>query len=308
MSKRNVLLAFMGLMVLALAPGLANAQSTCTLTVTPDPEELTGQVVGTPGSNSFELDVDFDGTADHTINTNENTQFEGIADLLGLADGDLVRVVVEDPDATDLLAEEVELLFDEDEDSGVTGRIACVDPTSGDASTIHMVFAPSNPDHDFAALTIQVNLQSGTKYKVNKGNINTSGFDFDASNLSVGQRVTAAGSAFTGGDVVEVDANKVILKLQEFEGMVVDGSVDTSQGTFQINITSASSDLLTEPLTIKTSQMTRFAGKIRNLSGLNTTDTYRIKGILLRDPNGSDASDVIFLAKKVKKVKIVAAP
>jgi len=304
MSKARMLFALVVLAFLALAPLNGRAQSTCTLTVTPDPSELTGTVV-TVGSSSFELDVDGDGTADHTINVDSNTQFEGVADLSGLEPGDLVRVSVEDPDATDLLAEEVELLFDEDEDGGVTGRIACVDPTSGEATAIHLVFAPSTPDHAFPALTIQVNLQGGTKYKVNKGNIDISGFTFDASNLSPGQRVTAAGAPFTGGDVVEVDANKVILKLQELEGTVEPGSVNTSTGTFQINITSASMDLVASPLTIETDNRTRFTGKVRNVGGLDDTGAtnYRIKGLLLRDPAGSDASAVIFIAKKVKKVK-----
>jgi len=83
--------------------------------------------------------------------------------------------------------------------------------------------------------------------------------------------------------------------------MLVDGSVNTSAGTFELTITSASDVLLTAPITIKVSLQTKFTGKLRDLSSLNTTDTYQIKGLLMRDPAGTESTDVVFLAKKVKK-------
>jgi len=261
--------------------------------------ELAGTVVSI-ASPEFDLDVNGDGTADYTIHTDGTTQFEDpLTGLSGLAAGDLVKVEVETQPDGMLHATEVELLFDESGDGGATGRIACVDSSTG-ATTVTMVFAPSTPDHDFPPVTLTVNLTGGTKFKVNRGNINTSGFDFDASNLSPGQRVTAAG-ATASGSAPEVDANKVILKLQEVNGMLVGGSVDTGAGTFELTITSASDVLLTAPITIKVSLQTKFTGKLRDLSSLNTTDTYQIKGLLMRDPAGTESTDVVFLAKKVKK-------
>ena len=261
--------------------------------------ELAGTVVSI-ASPEFDLDVNGDGTADYTIHTDGTTQFEDpLTGLSGLAAGDLVKVEVETQPDGMLHATEVELLFDESGDGGATGRIACVDSSTG-ATTVTMVFAPSTPDHDFPPVTLTVNLTGGTNFKVNRGNINTSGFDFDASNLSPGQRVTAAG-ATASGSAPEVDANKVILKLQEVNGMLVGGSVDTGAGTFELTITSASDVLLTAPITIKVSLQTKFTGKLRDLSSLNTTDTYQIKGLLMRDPAGTESTDVVFLAKKVKK-------
>ena len=140
-------------------------------------------------------------------------------------------------------------------------------------------------------------------------NLTPGGFAFDDYPLAVGQRVTAAGTPFTGGDVVELQASKVILKLQEFEGTVVEGSVDLTGGTFQINITSPSNALLTTPLTVKTSLMTRFGGRLRDLSGLNTTDTYRIRGLLMLDKATWDpTAQVTLLAKSVKRMRLLIPP
>lgn len=258
--------------------------------------ELAGTVVSV-GASDFVLDVN--GTQ-FTITVDASTQFEDIGALSELAAGDLVKAEVEtQPDGT-LLATEVELLFDESGDAGATGRIACVDTSSGPATSITLVFAPSNPDHDFPPLTLMVNLSGSTQFKVNKGNINTSGFTFDASNLSPGQRLTASGTTVSGS-APEVNAGKLILKLQQLDGRLVDGSVNTGANTFQINVTSASDVLLTVPVTVKVNMNTRFAGRLRGLSSLNTTDTYQIKGLLMRDPAGSDSSSVVLIAKKIKK-------
>lgn len=260
--------------------------------------ELSG-VVGTISDPTFELDVNNDGTPDYVITTDGSTQWDDPLTGIGsLGTGDLVEVeVIVQADGT-VLATEVELLFDEDAtEGGATGRIACVDDSSSEAGFITLVFAPSNPDMAFPAATVQVNLNGSTKYKVNKGNINISCCTFDASHLSPGQRITAAGTP-VGGGTAEIDATKLILKLQQLNGMVVDGSVDTSAGTFQLMVTSASDVLLTEPLLVQTSPQTRFAGKVRNLGGLNTTDTYQIKGILIQNSNDGTLT---FLAKKIKK-------
>ena len=262
--------------------------------------EFSGAVVST-ASPEFDIDTNGDGTADFTIHTDSTTRFDDpLTGVSSLAAGDLVKVEVEvQPDGM-LHATEVELLFDESGDDGATGRIACVDSSTG-ATLVTMVFAPANPDHDFPALTLTVNLDSGTKFKVNNGNVNISGFDFDADNLSPGQRVTAAGGT-ASGSAPEVNASKVILKLQQVDGMMV-GSADTGAGTFELTITSASDVLLTAPITVKVNLNTRFVGKLRGLSSLNNTDTYQIKGILMRDPAGTESTDVIFLAKTIKVKK-----
>lgn len=274
--------------------------------------ELSGAVTAV-GSDTFDLDVNGDGTADNTIHTDASTRFEDpLTGLSSLGVGDLVEVeVVAQTDGT-LLATKVELLFDEDGTGGATGRIACVEESTSSssslptgpsaqqaASSFELVFAASSPDHPFPSTTVQVNLTGSTKFKVNKGNINTSGFVFNAANLAPGQRLTAAGTPVSGAAPPQMNATRLILKLQMLDGMLVDGSVNTGAGTFQINITSASHVLLTEPLTIKVLPNTRFVGRLRNMSRLNTTDTYRITGLLMRS---SADGTITFLAKKVKKV------
>lgn len=269
--------------------------------------ELSGAVTAQPGAGgagTFDLDVNGDGIADFTITTDGTTVFKDpLTALSDLTGGELVEAEVDvQPDGM-LHATEVELLFDDEGAGGATGRIACV-VESSPASSITLVFAPSAPDHPFPSTTLQVNITDSTKYKVNKGNINTSGFVFNRENLSPGQRLTAAGTPVSGGDPPQVDATKLILKLQMVDGML-DGSVNSGAGTFQLTITSASDVLLTEPITVKVFPMTKFVGRLRNISNLNTTDTYRVTGLLMR--NSTDGT-LTLLAKKVKKVKIVAAP
>ncbi len=260
--------------------------------------ELSGTVTAV-GSDTFDLDVNGDGTADNTITTDGTTVFKDpLTGLSSLAVGDLVEVEVDvQPDGT-LLATEVELLFDESGEGGATGRIACVVEASP-ASSLNLVFAASAPDHPFPSTTLQVNITDTTKFKVNNGNIDTTGFVFDAEHLSPAQRLTAAGTPVSSVPAVQVDATKLILKLQMLDGMLVDGSVDVTAGTFQINITSASNVLLTEPLTVKVFPMTRLVGRLRDISNLNTTDTYRVTGLLMES---SADGTLTFLAKKVKKV------
>jgi len=84
------------------------------------------------------------------------------------------------------------------------------------------------------------------------------------------------------------------------EGALMPGTVNPSTGTFQLNVTSASGVLLSGPVEVDTGPMTRFGGGLRNVSSLNDTDTYLVKGLLVR--SGPTRSEVIFIAKKVKTV------
>ena len=266
--------------------------------------EFSGAIVSL-GTSDFVVDVN--GTQ-VTVLVDANTEFDNIAGLGDLAAGDLVKVEADVQADGSYLASEVERLYDESVGTGATGRIACVDADSS-ANELTLVFAPAVPDQPFAATSLVVNLSGLTKFKVNTGNIDISGFDFDASNLSPGQRVTAAGTTviiptLKGGEnaaaAPQVAATKLILKLQEVEGTLMPGTVNPSTGTFQLNVTSASGVLLSGPVEVDTGPMTRFGGGLRNVSSLNDTDTYLVKGLLVR--SGPTRSEVIFIAKKVKTV------
>src|SRR3989338_7041996 len=237
--------------------------------------EFSGAIVSL-GTSDFVVDVN--GTQVTGL-VDANTEFDNIAGLGDLAAGGLVKVEADVQADGSYLASEVERLYDESVGTGATGRIACVDADSS-ANELTLVFAPAVPDQPFAATSLVVNLSGLTKFKVNTGNIDISGFDFDASNLSPGQRVTAAGTTviiptLKGGPSAaaapQVAATKLILKLQEVEGTLMPGTVNPSTGTFQLNV-----------------------------SSLNDTDTYLVKGLLVR--SGPTRSEVIFIAKKVKPV------
>jgi len=266
--------------------------------------EFSGAIVSLGASD---LVVDVNG-AQVTVLVDAETEFDNIAGLGDLAVDDLVKVEADVQADGSYLATEVERLFDESVDTGATGRIACVDADSS-AGAVTLVFAPPVPDHPFAAASLVLNVSGLTKFKVNKGKLNISGFDFDASNLSPGQRITAAGvtvatTALKGGAgapaASQVNANQFILKLQELQGTLVPGSVNAGTGTFQLNVVSASGVLLSGPVQVDTGPMTRFAGRLRDVGGLNNTDTYAVKGLLMR--SGPTRSEVTFIAKKVKKV------
>ena len=266
--------------------------------------EFSGAIVSL-GASDFVVDVN---GAQVTVLVDANTEFGDITGLGDLAAGDLVKVEADVQADGSYMATEVERLYDESVDTGATGRIACVNADSS-ADTLTLVFAPPVTDLPFPATSLEMKLSAATVFKVNRGKLNISGFSFNASNLSPGQRLTVAGLTVTGPTLqagpgkplaLQANANKLILKLQEVEGTLVPGTVNSSTGTFQLNVASASGVLLSGPVLVDTAPMTRFGGGLRDVTSLNNTDTYAVKGLLMR--SGPTRSEVTFIAKKVKKV------
>lgn len=295
--KQGWVLLVLSLVLLVPLSGQAQ-ENECVLPNDPEDDELAG-VVTAKGTDSFDLDI---GAETKTITVTSSTVFQGVSGFSALEVGDLVEVEVEDESASPLVAEDVNVVFNEDAAAKPTGRIACVDPETGAATSIHIVLAPATTDQDFAAAPLQVNIQSSTTYQVNAGNLNTAGFPFDASHFAIGQRITVTGSTFSSsGSPPEVDARKIILKKQEVVGML-EGSV-ASDGTFLLNVTSPTGDLYTDPIVVRTDSRTKFSGGIRRLSDLNNTDSYRVKGLIMRDPAAdADAHDIVLIAKKIQRV------
>jgi hypothetical protein len=201
-------------------------------------EDLTGQVTAVNGT-SFTLDVN--GTS-LTFTTDANTEFNDGASL-----GTMLNTIVEVEGVTradgTLYAKEVEGIENQN-GMELEGLITSVTGTPATSLTIVAQDGHgSGVDDSKIGSTFTVDV-TGAQYKVNKGNIDTSGigglpsspnFPFDANSVHAGQRVEVDDATGLGSGTIT--AEKIKLQQQTITGQIT--SVGTSTFTLSVPADSA---------------------------------------------------------------------
>lgn len=247
-------------------------------------EDTTGTVTGVSGT-SFTITVGQNGIS-LTFTSDSNTQFKDGASLATMTN---MLVNVEgstNPDGT-LYAREVEGI---ENNSGVELEGLISQVTGNPATQLSVVAQDGtgsgmNDTKVGNVMTIDV---SNAQYKVDQGNIDTSGigglpsspnFPFDATTVHAGQRVeTESASSMSGNSFA---ADKVKLRQQGLTGTVSGLAGPASAGPLTFTLTVAS-DSAFAILSGKTT-LTVFwqpGTDLHNLSSVNNGDTVQVRGLV----------------------------
>ena len=246
-------------------------------------EDIMGMVTNVSGT-SFSMTVGQSG-ASLTFATDSNTEFKDGASLSTLMNTIVKVEGMTNPDGT-LRAKEVEGIENQD-GAELEGLVTQV---TGNPATQLMVVAQDGNGHGMdnqqMGSTQTVNV-AGAQYKVDQGNIDTSGigalpsspnFPFDATTIHAGQAVeTESGEAMNSSMMAE----KVKLRQQALTGTVSGLSAATSAGptTFTLAVAPDSAFAMLSGQTTVT-VFWQPGTKLHKLTSINNGNTVRVRGLV----------------------------
>ncbi len=253
-------------------------------------EDTTGMVTNVSGS-SFTLTVGQSGTP-LTFTTDSNTQFSDGA-TLGTMLNTIVKVEgVTKTDGT-LYAKEVEGI----ENNAGMELEGLISQVTGNPATQLQVVAQdglgSGMDDTKVGTQISINV-SGAQYRVDAGNIDTSGigglpsspnFPFDQTTVHAGQRVEVESS--TSMSTNSLVADKVKLRQQSLPGTVSGLAGPTSAGpvTFTLTVASDSAFAMLSGQTTVT-VFWQPGTNLHNVTSVNNGDTVQVRGLVFFGSGG----------------------
>jgi hypothetical protein len=224
-----------------------------------------------------------------TIDVSGSTEWENGESLSSLTASSIVEVsgTLDKADST-LDADDVAILTQ----SGfyAAGQITYVQPSSGPAKSFDLYVRGLLPTTTGITLgqIAQVNLTGNEKFFIYWWHNPLTEFLFNSSQLLPGQHVSVGGPATGAANAQDVTVNRVVLRHWGFNGTVVAKSVNTANGTFQMQITGFAGLLVPQTVTVYTASPTEFRGGLTGLGSLTNGEDVRVVGLLLKDPTSGD--------------------
>lgn len=247
-------------------------------------EDTTGMVTSVSGT-SFTMNVGQNSVA-LTFTTDTNTQFSDGASLATMANTIVKVEGITNSDGS-LYAKEVEGI----ENSSGAELEGLVTQVSGNPASQLSVVAQdgigNGVDDTVVGSSLVANV-TGAQYKVNKGNIDTSGigglpspptFAFDASTVHAGQRVEVESIGAVAG--AAVTAEKVKLQQQSLNGTVSGLAGPTTAGpvTFTLTVPSDSAFAMLSGTTTVT-VFWQPGTDLHNLASVSNGNSVRVRGLV----------------------------
>jgi len=225
-----------------------------------------------------------------TINTTSDTDWDGDASLSALTTSSIVLVAGKLDAATQTLdADEVAILSQ----TGfyADGQVTYVTPTTGAATSFDFYVRGVLPASTGVQLgdIAQVNLAGTEKYYIYWMRNPFTQFLFNSSGLLAGQHISVGGPATGAADATNVTVKRVILRNWGFNGTVVPGSQNQSNGTFQMQVTGFAGVLIPEKVTVYLGGNSDFRFGCDGFGNLTDGASIRVVGLLLKDPTTGNA-------------------
>jgi len=263
-------------------------------------DELSGGVTtpptGTTEPNSFVIQGPHG--EKFTINTTSSTQWDGDATLASLNTNSIVQVMGKlDPADQTLDADEVAILSDSN--FYATGQITYVTEASGQpASNFDLYVRALEPSSLPISLgnIAQVNLTGSEKYFIYNMRNPLTGFLFNSSALVAGQDVAIGGPDSGVVSETSVAVNRIHLRNWGFNGTIVKGSENASQGSFQMQVKGFAGVLIPETITVYLGGKCDFRYGMGAFTDLTDGANIRVVGLLLKNPTNGQ---VILWARHV---------
>ena len=232
-----------------------------------------------------------------TISVNGQTEWDGNASLSTLNTSSIVQVSGQlDPADQTLDADEVAVLSD----NGfyASGQITYVNPPTGAATSFDLYvrgLLPTNTGVQLGQIA-QVNLTGSEIFSIYWMHNPFTQFLFNSSGLVAGQHVAIGGPATGAANPNAVTVNRVSLRNWGFNGTVVAGSQNTSNGTFQMTVNGFAGVLIPETVTVYLGAHSDFRYGLGKFGDLTDGAKVRVVGLLLKNPT---SGQVVLLARHV---------
>jgi hypothetical protein len=170
------------------------------------------------------------------------------------------------------------------------GQVTYVQPVSGPATSFDLYVRGLLPTTTGITLgqIAQVNLTSSEKYFIYWFHNPLTQFLFNSSTLLPGQHISIGGPSSGAANAQAVTANRVVLRHWGFNGTVVANSVNTANGTFQLQINGFAGLLVPQTVTVYTASRTGFRGGLSGMSSVTAGENVRVVGLLLKDPTSGN--------------------
>jgi hypothetical protein len=232
-----------------------------------------------------------------TISVNGQTEWDGNASLSTLNTSSIVQLSGQlDPADQTLDADEVAVLSDKG--FYASGQITYVTPPTGAATSFDLYvrgLLPTNTGVQLGQIA-QVNLTGSETFSIYWMHNPFTQFLFNSSGLVAGQHVAIGGPAIGAANPNAVTVNRVSLRNWGFNGTVVAGSQNTSNGTFQMKVSGFAGVLIPETVTVYLGAHSDFRYGLGKFGDLTDGSKIRVVGLLLKNPTNGQ---VVLLARHV---------
>lgn len=257
-------------------------------------DELVGGVVTVPSGTTEPSSFVIEGPhgRNFTIDTTQSTMWEGDASLSSLiADGTSAIVEVAgqmDPADQTLDADEVAIISDKG--FYATGQVTYVTPSSGAATGFDLYVRELEPTNTGLTLgqIADVSLSNNPKFFIYSLNNPFTQFLFNSSSLVAGQDVAMGGPASGAANASDVTVDRIHLRNWGFNGTVVAGSENSSQGTFQMQVNGFAGVLIPTPVTVYLGGKCDFRYGFGGFNDLTDGANIRVVGLLLKNPTNGN--------------------
>jgi Domain of unknown function (DUF4382) len=225
-----------------------------------------------------------------TVNVSGSTEWDGNATLGSLNSNSIVQIsgFLDRADAT-IDADEVALISDSGFYAG--GQVTYVTSSSSGAASSFDLYVrgtlPANTavaDGDIAT----INLSGNEKYSIYWMHGPLAQFLFNSSGLLPGQHVAVGGSATGATNLSSVTVDRVMLRDWGFNGTVVAGSENATNGTFQMQVNGFAGLLIPQTVNVYLADNCQFRDGWSGFSNITDGATVRVVGLLLKDPTSGN--------------------
>lgn len=233
----------------------------------------------------------------YTINVDANTEWDGNASLSMLNPNCIVQVSGQiSPANQTLYADEVAVLTDKG--FFASGQVTYVTPASGAASEFDLYVRGLEPTNTGLTLgqLATVKLTGNEKYFVYWWHNPFTQFLFNSSALVPGQALAVGGPATGAANASAVSVTRIHLRNWGFNGTVVPGSQNTTNGTFQMTINGFAGILIPQPVTVYLGGHSDFRYGMGKFGDIADSANVRVVGLLLKN---SANGQIVLLARHV---------
>jgi hypothetical protein len=232
-----------------------------------------------------------------TVNVNGQTEWSNNESLSSLTTSSIVQLSgdLDRADST-IDADDVSILSQDG--FYATGLMTYVNPSSGPASSFDLYvrgLLPANTGLTLGQIA-QIDLSGNENFFIHRMHDPLTEYFFNNSTLLAGQRVAIGGPATGATNPNDVTVKRVVLRCRGYDATVVPGSINPTNGTFQIQVNDFAGLLIPETVTVYTDSNTTFRDTLTALSSLTGGLNVRVVGLFLKDPSSGNA---ILLARYV---------
>jgi hypothetical protein len=226
-----------------------------------------------------------------TVNVTGQTEWDNGESISDLTSTSIVQIsgILDRADST-IDADEVAILSQDG--FYAAGQVTYVQPSSGVASDFQLYVRgtlPASGDGVPDGQIAQVNLSGSEKFFIYWMHNQFTQFLFNPSTLLPGQHVAVGGTLAGAANGDALSVKRVVLRNWGFNGTLVANSVNTGNGTFQMNVTGFAGLLVPEPVTVYVAGGTKYRNGFNSLADVSSSTSIRVVGLLIKDPTSGNS-------------------